>query len=63
MTNSDSKGRSTETSLAVMQSEDSKNSLVVLTVSMAALVLISIGLFWYFGMLPTMHHTLPGQPG
>jgi hypothetical protein len=51
-----------ETPREATGAENSKNSLVILLVSMAALIAVAIGLFWYFGMLPGMNHFLAGQP-
>lgn len=58
----DANGGVVETAGEATQSENSKNSLVILAVSMSALVAVSIALFWYFDMMPGMVHSLAGQP-
>ena len=55
MSAKDENGRVTETPQEATQSENSKNSFVVLTASLVGVALISVGLLWYFGILPGTH--------
>jgi hypothetical protein len=51
MSTKDASGQITETPREATQSENSKDSFVVLTVSLVALVIIGVGFFWYVGIL------------
>jgi hypothetical protein len=62
MSTKDASGQITETPREATQSENSKDSFVVLTVSLVALVIIGVGFFWYFGIL-TGTHVPSVQPG
>ncbi len=55
MSTKDASGQVTETPQEATQSENSKNSFVILTVSLVVLALIGVGLLWYFGILPGTH--------
>jgi hypothetical protein len=52
MSTKDASGQVTETPREATQSENSKDSFVVLTVTLVALAIIGVGLFWYFGIVP-----------
>jgi hypothetical protein len=52
MSTKDANGQVTETPQEATQSENSKNSFVVLTVSLVVLALIGVWFMWYFGVLP-----------
>jgi hypothetical protein len=51
----DMTGRITETPREATQAENSKDSFFVLVVSLVALAIIGVGLFWYFGIFPIAH--------
>lgn len=55
MAKRDMTGRVTETPREATQAENSKNSFYVLAVSLVALAIIGVGLFWYFGIFPFAH--------
>lgn len=63
MAHKDMKGQVTESPREATQSENSKDSFVVLIVSLAAAVIVGLALFWYFGTLPGTEHAIPAQPG
>ncbi len=55
MSTKDANGQVTETPQEARQSENSKNSFVILTVSLVVVALIGVGFMFYFGMLPGTH--------
>lgn len=60
MATKDAHGQVTETPREATQAENSKDSFVVLTVSLVVLAIIGVGLFWYFGIVPATHGPGPG---
>lgn len=52
-------GRKTETPREATQSENSPDTFIILTVSLVALFIIGLGIFYYFGLLPG---TMPPTP-
>jgi hypothetical protein len=56
-------GGTVETPREATQSENSKNSLGVLAVSLIAAVIAGFVMLWYFGALPGMDQTPTVQPG
>ena len=59
MATKDRDGQITETPGEATQAENSKNSFVVLIVSMVAIVIIGVGLFWYLDVFPIAHAPPP----
>jgi hypothetical protein len=55
MSTVDANGQVTETPREATQAENSKNSFVVLTVSLVSAAIVGVALFWYFGILPGTH--------
>lgn len=52
MSTKDASGQITETPREATQAENSKDSFVVLTVSLVVLTIVGIGFIWYFGIFP-----------
>jgi flagellar basal body-associated protein FliL len=50
MATKDGAGRITETEQEATQAEKSPDTLVILTVSLVASVVVAVALFWYFGL-------------
>ena len=61
MAHKNARGEEVETPREATQAENSPNTFIILMVSLVALAVIAVGLFWYFGIFPGTTPPVPHQ--